>query len=136
MNLSSGTQSLIAGALFDFVAHLTTTAKTIQTGAAEAAEEVYDIREALLQWAHERQLDLEVADIRGWSKFASDTDDLRILAEETKRLGSCIAGALASFAEFATLAESPDLEKVLHKWSTKTGLEIHNPQSRWSSLGA
>ena len=131
MNLSSGTQSLIAGALFDFVAHLTTKPKAIKAG---ATEEVYDIQEALLKWAQERKLDLEFADVQGWSKFASEADDIRVLAEETKKLGPRIAGALASFAEFATLAENPDLENVLLKWATKTGLEIHDPQARWSTL--
>ena len=131
MTLSSGIQSLISGALFDFVGHLTTKPKTVKAGTSE--EEVYDIRDALLKWAEERKLDLEHADVRGWSKFAVE-DDIRNLAEETKKVGPRIAGALTSFAEYAMLAESPDLENVLLKWATKTGLEIHDPQMRWSSI--
>jgi hypothetical protein len=129
MNLSSGTQSLIAGALFDFVAHLTTLPKTLQ---AAASEEVYDIDEVLGKWATERELDLERADVRGWSNFTSDADDIQVVGDEPTLLGPRIAGALRSFAEYAALADSPDLENVLFKWASKTGLQIHDPQRRWN----
>lgn len=129
MNLSSGAQSLITGALFDFIGYLTTRPKTIKAGEKEP---VYDLHEALTKWAKERKLDLQKADVQGWAKVA-ETMDLRTLAEETKQVGPRVAGALRSFVEYA--AETSDVESALLKWASKTGLEIHDPQPQWSFLG-
>lgn len=131
MNLSGETQSIIAGALFDFIEHLGSQPKTVTAGEDLPKPDLFEV---LSKWAQERTFDMEVADEMGWSKFSGDADDIRVLATETKQLGPRIGGALRSFTEYATLAESEDFESVLLKWASKTGLQIHDPQHRWSSI--
>lgn len=124
MTLNSGLQSLISEALFDFVGHVSTKQKDSNT---EVSQKPPDIRDVLFKWADERELDLEEADVQGWAKFTPGEEGLTVLVNEPKTVEPRIAGALASFAEYAALAQSPDLENVLLKWATKTGLEIHDP---------
>jgi len=129
MNLSSGTQSLIAGALFDFIGHLTTRPKTIRSGASEA---VYDIQDALVHWAAERGLGLDEAMVQDWNTQPGQVTIASLAGgdqDERRR----IAGALVDFAAFAEVAGAEDPEKAALQWATKTGLEIHDPQRRWQS---
>jgi hypothetical protein len=131
MNLSSGTQSLIAGAIIDFVGYLTTRPKTIKAGANDL---VYDIHDALVRWATERKLDLDHADPIKWNvtKTASEATlhDLFDNGQENPRR---IAGAVVSFVEFVHTAGTTDYENAFVKWASKTGLEIHDPQERWAA---
>lgn len=131
MDLSSGTQSLIAGALIDFVGHLTTLPKPIKTGGDEP---VYDVHDELTRWAHLRGFPLADVEVKhDWDKTAS-VKSLGDLLGQSRDEPQRIAGALVSFAEFVRVAETSDFEKALLKWATKTGLEIHDPQPRWSAL--
>jgi hypothetical protein len=130
MNLSSGTQSLIAGALVDFVAHLTTLPKTIKAG---ASEEVYDVRDELLRWADSRGMPLERVEAKmDWDKTASVVT-LEMLASGGQDGPERIAGALASYVDFVRATEATNYEEAFVKWATKTGLEIHDPQLRWAA---
>ena len=128
MQLSQGTQSLIAGALFDFVGFLTTNSKTIKAGASEP---VYDVHDALMSWADQRRFDLEKAqpDIH-WDKKAVQLT-LEDLVNEGEDAPRRIAGALISFVAFCKVAETEDYENAVLRWATKTGLDISNPQGRW-----
>lgn len=127
MNLSSGTQSLIAGAIFDFMGHLTTLPKTIKTGETHTP---HDLIATFQAWADTRGLNIERAMVEDWNTLpgqvtlasVSGSDD-----EEQRR----IAGALVNFMDFVKIAGTDDYEKCLLQWASKTGLEIHDPQARW-----
>ena len=64
MNLSSGTQGLIAGAIFDFMGYLTTRPKTVSAGATENPTPVLD---HFTTWAAERGLSTERAMVQDWN---------------------------------------------------------------------
>jgi len=130
MNLSSGTQSLIAGALYDFAAHLTTLPKTIRAGGAEP---VYDVHEALQRWAHMRGLDLDGVDPDlDWSKTAGEIT-LESLVSDGHDARERIAGALRDFAGHVRSTGARDYGDALVRWATKTGLSLSSPQHRWAA---
>ena len=62
------TDSRIAGALFDFLGHLTTMPKPLTVGASELAPPALD---ELRAWATKRGFSLDDADVTGWQ----GTDD-------------------------------------------------------------
>jgi hypothetical protein len=127
MNLSSGTQSLIAGALYDFAAHLTTLPKTIKAGGAEP---VYGVHEALQMWAHKRGLDLNAVD-PDWSKTAGEVT-LESLVQDGRDARARIAGALYDFTEYVRSTNAKNSEDALVRWATRTGLSLASPQPRWA----
>lgn len=129
MNIDLGTQSLIAGAVFDFAAHLTCLPKTVRVGATET---VYDVLEELQKWAFARQLELDNADVMGWSKAASapTLEDLASSAKVTRRR---ISGALHSFARYVASTGSSDYERLLVRWASVSKLSIHDPQRAWAA---
>lgn len=128
MNLSSGTQSIIAGALYDFMGYLTTRPKSMVTGAAETP---HDILEHFQTWADERGLSLEKAMVQDWNTQVGEITIASLAsggAVEQRR----IAGALLSYVDFLRVAQTSDYEKAMLRWASKTGLTIANPQPRWS----
>jgi hypothetical protein len=127
MALELGTQSLIAGAIFDFAAHLTTLPKTIRVGTEET---VYDVLEELQRWAFDRRLDLDGADVTGWNKAAAVTT-IEDLAYEGAAVRRRISGALHSFANFTVSSKSQDYENLLVRWASDHKLAIHDPQRAW-----
>lgn len=130
MNLSSGTQSLIAGALLDFVGHLTNLPRTVKAGASEL---VYDLHEETLRWAAARGLPLDRVDPNlEWNKTASEVT-LDMLVADGRDTPQRIAGALTSFVNFLSTSNATDYEGAFLRWATATRLEIHNPQPRWAA---
>lgn len=130
MNLSSGTQSLIAGALYDFAAHLTTLPKTIKAGGSEP---VYDVHDALQHWAHDRGLDMTaITPDLEWNRIASEPT-LESLVSEGKDVGARIAGALASYADHVKSSGTTRYEDALVQWASRTGLSLASPQHRWAA---
>lgn len=127
MNLDLGIQSLIAGAVFDFAAHLTTLPRTVRVGAKEP---VYDVLAELERWAFQRNLDIEEADVVGWSKAASVTTLEDIVSMPVRRR---LAGALRSYADFVVASGSSDYENTLVRWASSCRLAIHDPQRAWST---
>ena len=128
MNLNTGTQSIIAGALFDFAAWLTTQ-PSLKVGASEPA----GVMVVMLQrWARERHFNLDEieANVSSWDKTASvvTLDDLM---NEGYDMPQRIAGALRHFVAFVEESAMTDYPKALLRWATKTGLEVSNPQKRW-----
>jgi hypothetical protein len=127
MNLNSGTQSLIAGAIFDFMGYLTTRPKTVEAGATQNPTPILD---HFTTWAAERGLSIEKAMVQDWNTLPGQVTLASVAGaddDEQRR----IAGALVDFVEFVKLAGPEDPEKAVIQWATKTGLEIHNPQQRW-----
>jgi hypothetical protein len=130
MNLSDGMQSIVAGALFDFAAYLTTGPKVIKAGESEP---VYDVLEALQKWATERKLALEGVDADlDWHKTAHALTlaDLAGSAEDTRKR---IAGALRSFANFVIETESKNYGDAVLRFANKTCLSVASPQPYWAS---
>ena len=130
MNLSSGTQSIIAGALFDFMGHLTTLPKTIKTGDIHTP---HDLLNVFTVWAKERGLNIEKAMVQDWDTLPGQVT-LASLATSGGADEGRIAGALVSYLDYLRVAETDDYEGTLLRWASKTGLEISNPQERWSSV--
>lgn len=127
MNLDLGTQSLIAGAVFDFAAHLTALPRTVRVGAKEP---VYDVLSELERWAFQRNLDIEEADVVGWNKAAAVATLEDLVSTPIKRR---VAGAVRSYAEFIVASGSTDYENTLVRWATTCKLSIHDPQRAWST---
>jgi hypothetical protein len=127
MNLDLGTQSLIAGAVFDFAAHLTALPKTIRVGETQP---VYDVLEELQRWAFARELEIDDADVEEWSKRAAVTTLEELVSRSSRRR---IAGALVSFAKFAAKSGSRDYENLLVRWASSCALSIHDPQRSWAA---
>lgn len=127
MNLDLGTQSLIAGAVFDFAAHLTGLPKTIRVGETQP---VYDVLEELQRWAFTRELELDGADVEGWGKTAAVMTLADLVPTRSRRR---IAGALVSFAKFAAESGSRDYESLLVRWASSCALSIHDPQRAWAT---
>lgn len=128
MNLNSGTQSIIAGALFDFMGHLTTLPKTIQAGASETP---YDVMDAFKAWAHDRGLNIEKAMVQDWNTLPGEVTIASLAstgAVEQRR----IAGALLSYVNYVKAADTYEYEDTMLRWASKTGLSLANPQHRWS----
>jgi hypothetical protein len=130
-NLSSSTQSLIAGAIFDFAAYLTTRPKTIHVGASEV---VPPLVEELQKWALLRKLELSKADVLGWDKTAAVVT-LGDLVSEGKTVRRRIAGALHDFAQFAVTRGSSELENTIVRWAALRRIAIHDPQRAWAAPG-
>ena len=129
MNLSSGTQSLIAGALFDFMGHLTTRPKVVKTGETQTP---HDLLETFSIWAKERGLNIEKAMVEDWNMLPGQVT-LASVAGSDDNEQRRIAGAPIDFVDFVKVAETDNYEKALLQWASKTGLEIHDPQARWHS---
>jgi hypothetical protein len=129
VNIDLGTQSLIAGAVFDFAAHLTTLPKTVRVGGAEP---VYDVLAELERWAFQRNLVLDDADVQGWDKTAS-SPTLEALARSGDTNRRRIGGALRSFAKFAVNSNSTDFENLIVRWASSYKLAIHDPQRAWAA---
>lgn len=130
MNLNDGMQSIVAGALFDFAAYLTTRPNLIKAGASEP---VYDVLEALEKWASERKLQLTDVDADlDWAKSASTLTlaDLAGSAEGTRRR---IAGALQSFAKFVEETESTNYGDAVLRFANRVSLSVANPQPYWAA---
>jgi hypothetical protein len=127
--LSAKTQSLVAGALFDFVGHLTTLPKTVKVGGSET---VYDAMQELDKWAHKRGLDLSDANVDGWDKTAGEVT-LEMLANEGIDDQRRVAGALRAFAKDFPQDMLSRPETALTKWATRHRLSLANPQLRWSA---
>ena len=128
MNLSSGTQSIVAGALYDFVGHLTTLPTTIKAGASET---VYDVFDTFKAWAMKRGLDIDKAMVEDWNVLPGEVTLASLTgggATEQKR----ISGALMSYIEYVKVADTTNYEDAMLRWATKTGLTLSNPQPRWS----
>jgi hypothetical protein len=129
MQLSQGTQSLIAGALVDFVGYLTTQSKAVTAGASET---VYDLHDAFFTWASKRRFDIEKAQPdHHWDKKQASEATLEDLVNEGNDSPGRIAGALMSFMAYCKVAQTEDFEGAVLKWATKTGLDLSNPQHRW-----
>ena len=128
MNLSSGTQSIIAGAIFDFMGHLTTLPKTIKAGGSETP---YDVMDAFKMWAHTRGLDIEKAMVQDWDTLAGEVT-LAALASTGATEQRRIAGALLSYVEYVQVADTSRYEDAMLRWASKTGLTLANPQPKWS----
>jgi hypothetical protein len=133
MNLSDGMQSILAGALFDFAAYLTTRSTVIKAGATEP---VYDVLEALEKWASERKLQLTDVDANlDWEKSASTLTlaDLAGSGEDTRKR---ISGALQSFAKFVIDTNSTNStnygESVL-RFASRVRLSVASPQPYWAA---
>ena len=130
MNLSSGTQSLIAGAIFDFMGYLTTRPKTVAAGATENPTPVLD---HFTVWAKERGLNIEKAMVQDWNTLPGQVTIASVANADGVEEGR-IAGALVSYVDYLRAAETNDYEEALLRWASKTGLEVSNPQERWSSI--
>jgi len=130
MNLSSGTQSIIAGALFDFMGRLTTLPKTIKTGDVHTPHDLLDV---FTVWAKERGLSIEKAMVQDWDTLPGEVT-LASLSSTDGLAERRILGALVSYLDYLRVAETDDYEGALLRWASKTGLEISNPQERWSSV--
>lgn len=129
MELSSGTQSIITGALVDFVGHLTALPKRVKAG----VEPRYDLHDELFRWADQRGLPLEKIPAKtDWDKTASDMT-LEALVNDGHNTSVRIAGALKSYIEFVREAKTREFEEAFVKWATMTGLQIHDPQMRWAA---
>lgn len=129
MNLSSGTQSIIAGAVFDFAAWLTTRPKTVRAGAEEEASPMVDLLEG---WASERGLSLDNAMVQDWNTQPGQVTLASLSGADDEQMRR-VAGAVVDFADYLRAAASDDYENTLLRWAAKTGLEIHDPQPRWHS---
>lgn len=133
MNLSSGTQSLIAGALFDFMGRLTTRSKILEMGATKNTQPVLDVFKV---WAKERGLNIDKAMVEDWNTLPAQVTIASVANADGVEEGR-IAGALVSYVEYlqaAEAAETDDYEGAFLRWASKTGLEVSNPQKRWSSV--
>lgn len=129
MNLSTGTQSLIAGAIFDFMGYLTSRPKTVEAGDTHNPTPVLDL---FTEWAAERGLSTEHAMVQDWNTLPGEVT-IASLAGDRGDEPRRIAGALVSFVDYLRVAETDDYENALLRWASKTGLEISNPQERWAS---
>jgi hypothetical protein len=132
MALSANTQSLIAGALFDFVGHLSSIPKTAQLGSSERSPYAYAPSEELKKWAYKRGLDLKSAN-SDWNKHSGEIT-LEMLANEGADNLHRVTGALQAFAQDFTTKDTENPENFLRKWATRHKLELSNPQHRWFVL--
>ena len=128
MNLNSGTQSIIAGAIYDFMGHLTTLPKTIKAGGSETP---YDVMDAFKIWAHDRGLNIEKAMVQDWNTIAGEPT-LASLASTGVTEQKRIAGALLSYVDYVKVAQTSKYEDAMLRWASKTGLILSNPQPTWS----
>lgn len=125
--MNDGTQSLIAGALFDFASWLTGQRPSFEVGSDKP---VYPVLESLQKWASERDFDLEVGADFEWNKAATITtiEDLAQAGADTQRR---IAAALRDFATELVSTNATNIENSLVRFASKRNLSVANPQLKW-----
>jgi hypothetical protein len=127
MELDLGTQSIVAGALYDFLGHLTTLDQNLVVGATKNPTTALD---ELQRWAYKRGLDIETAQVQDWNTQPGEVT-IEMVASSGAVQQTRVVGALRDFAEYADLDGDKNREAVFMRWATKTGLTVSNPQPHW-----
>jgi hypothetical protein len=128
MQLDLGTQSIVAGALYDFLGHLTTLDQNLIVGSTKNPTKALD---ELVVWAHKRGLDIERAQVQDWNTQPGEVT-IQMIASSGDAQQTRVMGALMDFAEYADLDGGKDREAVFMRWASKTGLTVSNPQPHWN----
>ena len=137
MHLDLGTQAIIAGALYDFLGHLTTLDKNIVVGGSANPTPALD---ELGRWAAMRGLPVEDINIdipvEDWDK-APKKIELHMLASSGIDQQKRVIGALRDFSEYAdsqtvSLTHRRDWGGTFKRWATRKALVISNPQLHWN----
>ena len=137
MQLDLGTQAIIAGALYDFLGHLTTLDKNIVVGGSDNPTPALD---ELCKWGAMRGLPLEDINIdipvEDWDQ-APKKIELSMLASTGVDQHKKVIAALADFCQFAdsqtvTPNQRRDWEGLFKRWATRKALTVSNPQIHWN----
>lgn len=128
MQLDQGTQSIVAGALYDFVGHLTTLDKNLVVGSSKNPTSALD---ELVKWAHQRGLNLDPAQVQDWNTQPGEIT-LQMVASSGTVQQERIAGALTDFAQWAQDQGGRDWEGLFKRWATRKQLSLANPQVHWN----
>jgi len=137
MQLDLGTQGIVAGALYDFLGHLTSLDQNLVVGATAEASPALD---ELVRWAHQRGLPLDSqylnVRVRDWDQ-APEKPTLQMLASTGMDQQRTIMGALADFADFSdsqtvTPNQRRNWGSLFKRWAVRKALTVSNPQVHWN----
>ena len=137
MQLDLGTQSIIAGALYDFLGHLTTLDKNIVVGGRANPTPALD---ELCKWGAMRGLPMEDINIhipvQDWDK-APEKPTLQMLASSGVGQHKRIIAALADFCQFSdsqtvTPNQRRNWGSLFKRWAVRKALTVSNPQVHWN----
>lgn len=132
MQLDQGTQSIIAGAVMDFLGHLVARDRALVLASDQPPSALVELK----TWAFKQGLDLEQADVMAWDK-APKVLTLDLVASGVDHQHSRIAGALCDFVSYTgsqTVAQGyrQDWETLFQRWATWKKLSVSNPQVHWN----
>jgi hypothetical protein len=128
MQLDQGTQSIIAGALYDFVGHLTTLDRNLVVGSSKSPTSALD---ELVKWAHQRGLTLNPAQVQDWNTQPGEVT-LQMVASSGVVQQERVAGAVRDFAQWAQDQGGRDWEGLLKRFAMHKQLSVANPQPHWN----